>query len=292
MKRAFLTLLFLLPLLLFGQEEEAPKPVTVEIEKKNGEVLTGRLLGVSKDSVSFVDDHNREYKIAKKDIRNIDYSEKRFKQFRWPGSPNTIRYLLSSTAYPLRKGEVVLGSTYILLTTVNVGLSNRVTLATGGDLFGGSTYFINSKINIIRKPKYMFSTQVNYYRLPSDFLETSSGDDVRNMGMLTAAGTWGNENNHITAGVGYMYTREFGTLPPVVTVSGTLRVLKRFGLVTENWFFFVNERIDFPVLISLGVRYIGNRSTLDLAYYSSDKSLFAEGLPYVAYSIRLGKRRN
>ena len=270
-----------------GQETPS-KPVTVEIEKKDATMLKGRLLGIARDSVRIIDDNNQEWKIALKEIRNIEYIDTLRKRERWFDSPNTMRYLLTSTALPLRKKEVVLQATYLVLVSVHYGLTNRVSIGAGTDIFTRSTYFLNTKINLVNEGKYKFSTGINYYRLPRNFITTSSHNDIRDLGMLYGTGTWGDQNHHLSIGAGYMYAGG-SFLPPIVTVSGTTRFAKHFALVTENWFFFVGSHADLPVLISLGARYISKRSSVDLAFYNDQNFSLDTGFPYIGYTFKIGK---
>jgi hypothetical protein len=285
-------LLFGLLLCFCGPRSTAQqnKPVPVEIEKKDATVLKGKLLGIARDSVRLIDENGQEWKISLKDIRNIEYQDSVRTKKRWFEAPNTQRYLLSSTAMPLRKNEIALQATYFILVSVHYGISNRVSVGAGTEIFTRSTYFLNAKVNLVAQPRYKFSIGANYYRLPAGSITTYSNDDIRNLGMLYGAGTWGNSSHHLTIGAGYMYTR--GTiLPPIVTVSGTARFARNFAFVTENWFFFVgSNNVDLPVLLSLGLRYINKRSSIDLAFYNDHEFSLETGFPYVGYTFKLGAR--
>jgi hypothetical protein len=105
------------------------------------------------------------------------------------------------------------------------------------------------------------------------------------MGIIQGVSTWGNTNNHITLGVGYIiFSNDF--LPPVVSFSGCVKLIKRIGLVSENWLLFLGEQFKVPSIVSLGVRYIGNRSTVDIAFFSDAKFSGELPLPYFSYSFK------
>jgi hypothetical protein len=269
--------------------QEQPQKINVEIEKTDATILRGKIITIKNDSAVFRADDGRIERIAMRDIRNIDYIDTlRSKKSRWFESPNTLRYLLTTTGFPLKKNQVIIANTYILIHSVHYGLSDKISIGAGGDLFTRSVGFVNAKVNILNKPKHRFSAGATYYRLPSDFIETYAGEDVRNIGMVTGSSTWGNTNSHFTIGVGYMYIAK-GFLPPILTLGGTTRITNNLALVTENWFFFVGEKTGIPVIVSLGVRYLSKRSSIDLAFYSDNKSIGKGAVPYLAYSIRLGK---
>jgi hypothetical protein len=289
-KRIFVTLSLLA--ILFSQislaQENQSKPAPVEIFKKDGEVLKGKILGIKKDTLEFRDADGSIQRIAMKEVRNIDYVDSARIGKDWFEHTNKFRYLFTNPAIPLKKNEIQFGGTYGIITTIQYGLTKRVSIGGGAEIFGGSVSFLNAKVNILNQPKHKLSTGLHYYRLPPDFLETLSGEDHRNLILLSAASTWGNENNHFTVGAGYMYIFK-GFLPPTVTVSGTVRLIERLSLVTENWFLFVGQKTNLPVLISLGVRYLHRRGSIDFALFSDDDSRFGEMFPYVAYSSRLGR---
>lgn len=272
-------------------QEPAPKRVMVEIQKKDATTLKGKLLGIARDTVRFLDADNRERRIAMKDIRNIEYVDSLSVRSQWFDSPNTTRYLLTNSGVPLRKKDIVIQATYVVLASVQYGVSDRVSIGGGTELFTHSTYYLNTKVNLVNHAKYKFSAGASYYRLPKEFLTDVYNDDIRNLGMLTAASTWGGENHHLTLGAGYIVTE--GTLtPPIVTLSGTTRIGRHIGLVTENWFLFVGEKqVELPVLLSLGLRYISKRSSLDFALFTDHKFNDLNMFPYVGYALRLRKSR-
>jgi hypothetical protein len=270
-------------------QDMPPQKMSVEIEKKDATILKGKILSIRKDTAVFQDYDGQIQHIAMKEIRNIEYVDTLRSHSRWFESPNTMRYLLTATAFPLKKNQVIIASTYIAINSVHYGISNKISIGGGGDIFTQSVGFLNLKTNIINNRRHRLSAGLTYYRLPSDFIETYSGESVRNMGMITGASTWGSANNHFTIGAGYTYIVK-GFLPPIVTLAGTKRIAKNFALVTENWFLFVGQRTGIPVIVSLGMRYLSKRSSLDLAFFSDHKSV-SQGavIPYLAYSIKLGK---
>lgn len=67
------------------------------------------------------------------------------------------------------------------------------------------------------------------------------------------------------------------------------RVSRRIGLVTENW---LVPADGYTGLISYGLRFMGERMTVDLAFINNadiadDVSVI--GLPYVDFVIKFGK---
>ena len=286
MKNIILGLLLLASIPVIGQE--SPEPVTVEILMKNGEKIKGKVIQIKRDTADVQEDEGRMLRIPMAEIRHIDYLDGRSHVGKnWFVHPNTLRYFLTSSAIPMERNEAMISSTYLFIATVHYGLSDRVSIGGGADIFGGSVVILNTKVNIINGARHKFSTGLNYFRLPGDFIETYSGEDVRDLVMLSAASTWGNMNNNFTLGTGYMYFRG-GFVPPIVTVAGSVRALERLSFVTENWFFFVGERTGIPVILSLGARYLGHRSALDFGLYGSYENSLRIIFPYLAFSVKIG----
>jgi hypothetical protein len=271
----------------FGQDTPA-KPVEAEIEMKDATVLKGKLLGVAKDTVSLIDENNQEWKIPLKDIRHIEYVDPLRKSGRWFDSPNTMRYLLASTAMPLKKKEIAFQATYLILVSAHYGVTDRLSVGAGTDIVTQSVFFLNAKYNIADNERFKFSLGANYYSLPREFITGNTSERNTGLGLIYGAGTWGNANHHLTLGAGYLYAKGY-FLPPIITLSGTARFAKRFALVTENWFFIVDSNLELPSLISLGLRYISKRNTIDLAFFNDSEFSLEAGFPYIGYSFKISR---
>jgi hypothetical protein len=289
MRKIFLLLALFTGLTASVVAQDEAKPVTVEIQKKNGEKLKGKIIQIRRDTADFQDHAGAMQRIAMSDIRSIDYIDENKSIGRtWFQNPNSLRYFFTSTAIPVEKNRLQLGSTYGFITTAHYGLTDRVSIGGGADLFGGRVTFVNARLNVVNGAHHKLSAGIHYYRMPKDFIETYSGKDVRDLAMVTAASTWGNENTNFTLGAGYVYIMG-GFIPPIVTIGGMARVTERFSVVTENWFFFVGERTGIPVVIALGVRYQSRRSSIDVGMFTDHESRFDTVVPYLAYSIKLGR---
>src|SRR5690242_14042347 len=102
--------------ILFSQisfaQENPSRPAPVEIFKKDGEVLKGKILGIKKDTLEFRDADGSIQRIAMKDVRNIDYVDSTRIGKDWFEHTNKFRYLFTTSAIPLRKNEIQFGGTY------------------------------------------------------------------------------------------------------------------------------------------------------------------------------------
>jgi hypothetical protein len=280
----YASLLFLyLP--LWAQDQRNPQPISVEVEKKDATRLTGKLLGIDRDTVSLRSNSHEVIRISMKDIRHIHYIDSLRTRAQWAEAPNITRYFLAPTAWSLKKGEIALENSYLLINVARVGITNSISVAGGGDLLFGNLYTANVKANLWQKPMYKMAGSIHYYKLPRDFIVDFYGNDIRDVAMLSVINSWGNSNRHISISLGYLYAqREF--LPPTASISGSIRVFKQFALVSENWLLDINETNRAPIIISVGVRFIKNSSSADIGVYTDSKSLFGTSLPYVGYTYK------
>ncbi len=267
-------------------QETQPRPVPAEITTVNNTVINGKILGIARDSVTIKSDYGIQ-RIAVRDIRSISYLDSLKSTTRWFEAPNQSRYLFSSTAIPLRKGEVMLSSTYLVIASAQYGMADNLSIGGGFEAIGMSLGYVSFRYTFLNRDRHKLSTGLSYFYLPEDFIEFYSGEDLRGLGLVTATSTWGNSNTHFSLGAAYLYAAG-GFVPPLITVSATARFAKNFAFVTENWLITAQRSQTYGIL-SLGVRYMGKMSSFDLAFYTDHKSPLDAYFPYIAYAIKLGR---
>ena len=122
-------------------------------------------------------------------------------------------------------------------------------------------------------------------------------------GILFGVATYGNRENNVTLGCGYAYYNDKFLKTPVIVLGGMLRSSRRTALVTENWFARIPNEYDeeeyganLPesssiLLISYGIRFMGERMSIDFAFVqaiedSSLDDLIFPGIPYLDFVIK------
>lgn len=148
----------------------------------------------------------------------------------WFTNPNATRYFFAPSAIPLKKQEGYYQNAYLLANSVNVGVTNNITI--GGGVVIPLLFYVT--------PKVSFKVAKNFY-LGGGILFTQSF--ISGFGLSAGIGyglaTYGSYEHNVTIGAGYGYAKfntEYKNTPmPIVTLNGMTRIAKKISLVTENW---------------------------------------------------------
>ncbi|MEO8678170.1 MAG: hypothetical protein ABI665_03935 [Vicinamibacterales bacterium] len=177
----------------------------------------------------------------------------------WRADPNPTRLFFAPTGRSLKKGEAYLGVYEILMPFVQVGLTDRISFGGGTPLFiGGSDrpFWLTPKVQVIKGRSVEGAVGVLHFSNIGDY----------NMGIAYGVLTKGSTDSAITIGAGYAYQRSSGADDngdaPMLMVGGEHRVSRRIKLVTENYVF------PDGGLVSAGVRFLGERLSVDLGLVS------------------------
>lgn len=267
---------------------QTPAPQRWMVETKDGSVYQGIFLGqdangirLQTESAGIITIPNDQVKTTRilddRNYRNGKY---------WFENPNATRYLFGPSAFSLRKGEAYFQTTYGVLNSINYGLTDNFTIGGGFEListFSGSpTFFITPKYTFEINDKWRAGAGVLY------LTTTLAEDEFSGLGIGYGIVTYGNTDNNATLGLGYGYVDGSFSEKPIVTISGMARVSRNVGLVSENWILPVE---DIGGLFSYGVRFMGERITVDLAFINNPEvaESIAIGVPYIDFVIKFGK---
>lgn len=192
-----------------------------------------------------------------------------------PDNPNSTRYFFAPSAIPLEKGAGYYQNAYLLMNSVNFGLSPHLSL--GGGVIIPLAFYIT--------PKISYQAFKNVY-LGAGFIAASTfiPESIMSGGIPFGLFTYGNEVNNATLGVGYGLIWVEGeydhTQYPITTLNGMLRLSNRIVLVTENWLIPIRQKHyvdefeevytyssdEFYMALSAGLRIrVGKKSTVDFA---------------------------
>jgi hypothetical protein len=234
----------------------------------------------------------------------------------WFENPNATRYIIGPSAFTLKKGEGYYQNLYLFGQSVNVGITDHLTIGGGTEIASPifaqqapKVFFLTPKIGFNVTPKLKMGGGVLYVNVNG----FDSGKEKLNMGILYGIATVGNTDNNATLGLGwgfhnsktYNYLNQQPTIDkgfsakPTFTISGMTRLSKRFGLVTENWIspFFVNngssftpQKYQYKAFFSYGARFIGEKIAIDFGFFNFSKSEVALGIPYIDFVVKFGKK--
>lgn len=190
----------------------------------------------------------------------------------WFPNPNNTRLLVGTTGYSLKKGEGYFQSTYVLINSVDYGLTDHISVGGGFSIIPGldianQLYFFRTKIGTQVSDKVHAAGGVMIGTIP---------DGAEAVGIAFGVGTYGSRDNNITAGAGYGFSSQ-GDGISILTLGGMARIGKNVALVSEN-FLIPTESAS---LVSYGIRFFGESLSVDLAFFNTLDGPIFPGIPYI-----------
>jgi hypothetical protein len=190
----------------------------------------------------------------------------------WFPNSNTTRLFFSPTGRTLGRGEGYFASHEVVLGSVAIGVTDRVTIGGGSFIVPNSGFwFVTPKVGIVRGEKVNVS---------AGMLLGGVGDETGGIGFV--AGTYGSEDHNVTFAVGNAFAGTKLAHSQVFMLGGERRVARRLSLVTENY---VLPGLAKP-LISYGARVLGEKLSVDLAFINYSGKMVFPGIPYVDFVVR------
>jgi len=241
--------------------QDAPGSDSVRFETGGAELVVARTAILSLTAVSPSDIHEGQY---------------------WFPNPNATRLFFAPTGRTLKRGEGYYSNTYLFIHGANVGVTDRLSI-------GGSVSLIPSS-----GEQLAYATpKVGVYE--SDNLNVSVGallgyngfgddDTQRQFGILYSVATVGSADASATGGIGWGYQGSRLSSTPALMLGGAARMSRRTALVTENYY--VSGTTDSGVFLSYGVRFFGEKLSVDFAFLNSATDGVFPGLPFVSFSVK------
>ncbi|MBX0334643.1 hypothetical protein K3G39_15485 [Pontibacter sp. HSC-14F20] len=258
------------------------------VETRDGSVIQGIFLGQTDGGIRLQTDSAGEIVIPHIQIKStkiVDDSRMRDGEY-WFENPNATRYLFSPSAFSLKKGEAYYQNTYLLLNSINIGVTDNITIGGGFELIstfsGTPAFYITPKATFEVNDKWRAGGGLLYMNV------IGLDEGFSGLGIGYGIVTYGNTDDNVTLGMGYGFVDDEFSKRPVLNLSGMKRISRRVGLVSENW---LVPSDGYYGLISYGVRFMGERLTVDLAFINNGdiaESILI-GVPYVDFVIKFGK---
>jgi hypothetical protein len=255
----------------------------------DGTEIIGRIRSCSADTVRFV---------TLSGI-NIDIPENQISEARWPEGqmtdtgflrydPTHHRLFFGPTGRTLRQGQINFSDFYIFFPSGATGITDMVMLGGGMSLIPGAStqlFYVAPKVRFFHNDRIDWSVGMLYMTVPGEL----SG------GVGYTALSVGSPLSGITLGAAVpLFVDENEGLENLALLLGLeTQVSDRLKLLSENWLFTAGTTEESFLLLSGGFRFIGERLTVDLAFFTSP-DFFDEGIPfpfipYVAFSMNFGK---
>jgi hypothetical protein len=195
----------------------------------------------------------------------------------WYDDSSDSRLLLGPTARSLKRGEAYVDDFSVFFPSVQVGLSDRVSIGAGTPLAVPQTDFRLGHAVWITPKVQVFTTQKTQAALG---LVHAVGLG-HHAGLAYAVATHGTSNTAVTLGLGLAYP-QFERRRPIALVGAEKRVSSRVKLITENYV--AGQYGD--AFLSAGVRFIHRRQTLDLSWVKSPGSSVYP-VPLIRFSFQV-----
>ena len=196
--------------------------------------------------------------LARSDILSMTETEGTLvgQEFR-PADPNPTRLFFGPTARSLKKGEGYVGTFFYIMPTVQVGITDRLSIGGGTPLVFGEGEFpiwVTPKFQVYDSPRAAVAVGALH------FLNI----DDNSMGIAYAAGTFGSRDDAVTVGVGWAYASDSRSDEgaAVVMIGGEKRASRRIKWITENYIW------NGGGFVSGGVRFLGESLSADLGLVS------------------------
>lgn len=171
----------------------------------------------------------------------------------WIENSARSRLMFGPTGEMLKPGEGYVSDYEFVLVGGAVGVTKNITVG-GGVLLPSPAdiYFFT--------PKVGFSPSANVHVATGAIMFKHSSDSEM-VGVYYGAASLGQTDSQITGGIGYGFAGSEVTNKPVIMLGGQKRFSNRMSVVTENYFV-----SGITPLVSLGVRFIGEKLSADLGF--------------------------
>ena len=255
---------------------QLPPNAVVAARLRDGSTIYGRIERQDADSLVIVGSAGR-MAIAVSNVRDVRgagvaHQTSRGTTEYWYPNANDTRLFFGPTGRTLKKGEGYFADHDIFLWSASAGLSDRVQLGAGSFIIPNPEFwYVLPKVAIIQRETF---------NLAAGALYGGVGGTTGGIGYLVA--TWGGADRSLTAGVGQGISGAKVSGEPVAMLGGEARVSRRIALVTENY---VGAGSN-DALLMYGMRFLGEKISVDLALMNSARNGAFPGIPYVDFVIK------
>ena len=233
--------------------------VLQELRLKDGSVMYGYIEASEPNRVMFMTLSGTPLDIDRAQIASLEPAKGRIVRGEFqPADSNTTRLFFAPTGRTLRRGEAYVGVYEFMLPFAQVGLTDRISVGAGTPLiFGGGgehPFWVTPKVQVYQHGRFSEAVGILH------FLNVGDG----NFGIAYAVTTYGESDNALTGGLGYAYARydEEHAGTAIGMIGGEHRLTRRIKLISENYLW------QSGGIVSIGVRFLGERLSADVGLFS------------------------
>jgi hypothetical protein len=257
------------------------------LRTRDGSLFIGRLTRATMDSVYFVSAGGpiTVPRSAVLELRQLGRGAMRAGVY-WPPNPGNTRLFFAPTGRMLEKGEGYFSDTWIFFLNFVGGVTSRVTLGGGFSIFPvgieNNIFYLTPKVGLVQSSNFNLAAGALVGFAGFGGFD-DSGDDVGSFGIVYGVGTAGSPDASFSLGLGLGYGGGGFGEDPILMFGGEKRVSRRVSLLSENY---LVAGVDEGLLLSYGLRFFGDRLSVDLAFINIPSDPIFPGVPYVAFAVK------
>lgn len=216
-----------------------------------------------------------------KSINIVDAQNLRKDGSYWFPNPNPTRYFFTTSAINLERGSGYYQNSYLVINAVNYGITDFFSIGGGFELT--STFSPDVNPFFFLTPKIGIKTTDKFYVGGGLLIGNADGYTI---GTTYGMATYGDNDDNITAGLGWGFFEGEFAPEPVIMLAGMTRVSRRISLVSDNLFFPNDD--GYYEIISYGVRFFGEKLAVDLGFINNSDifEFLPIGVPYVDFVVK------
>ena len=264
----------------WGNLKPSSDSEVVMLRLRDGSTLVGRIVSVSANTIRFATSVG-EVDVPRAAIAEVKLASKAqvHDGELWPDDPSATRLFFAPTGRALKKGEGYFADAYILLPSVQYGVTDRFTIGAGFSIVPGLSldeqlYYLTPKVNVYSTPTVNLSIGALVAGVKG--LDASENP----FGIMYGVSTFGGTESSVSVGGGLAYAGGRADNSAVLMLGASTRTSRNISLVTENYYYTGTS----GALGSGGIRFMGEKLSVDLAGFipiSSGGGVTV--VPYVAF---------
>ncbi len=231
----------------------------VIVETSDGSSIIGEIMNRESSGIRLLSISLGEINIDYEQIRRIQvlkYSPTGIDKHAIPlDFHNSTHYILSPSAYGLKKGQSYYENIAIFWNSYTYGISDNFSVSVGGEIL--SLLLASNFPIIFVTPKFSvpLKNEAGAFSIASTVFTTPESH-FRTFGFVTSSLTLGNRNSNVTLGTGIGFSSEDGFENEIIpfTISGMFRLGPKLSILTENWLIAENGFSDMLGVLSAGLR--------------------------------------
>jgi len=258
---------------------QTPKPLVIavsdtlyEVRLADGSTIIGRVIAADSVRVTLETISAVRVELPRAQIISLRPSRGKVQKGElWTEDPNTSRLFFGPTARTVRRGQGYFGVYQLLFPYLAYGVTDDFTVAGGTPVFPGiigEAFYVAPKARIFATEKTQIGLGVLAFFVTRDV-------DEGPFGIGYAVGTFGGNDNAVTAGAGLGFLGGDIASKPAFLLGGETRISSRLKLITENYLVLYegsdsdpfggtpNTNTEVLSLVSLGFRFFGEHLSAD-----------------------------